>query len=386
MKKIWGFMLLLSVLMSGCKPKKIPGSEERKPGMESIKIGVILPMTGNVSGFGQQTWLGIQMAQKEKPKVLGQKVELLLCDEKSDKTESANCAQRLIQKDQVIAVLGSVPSSNTMAIAAVTEENKVPHVTPSSTDPLVTQGKRYVFRACFVDTFQGKVLARFAVENLKARSAALLTDVAQDYSAGLSRYFTQQFQKLGGTVTELKYQSMEQEFSAQLTQIRRLKPDVLVVTGYYPEIALIARQARDLGIQTPILAGDGAEDSRLVEIGGEAVEGLYFSTHFDEQMATTEIQFHYTKLFRETYNKPIDGLAALGIDAYLILLDAMERAGAQDREKIRDALDRTEKFQGVTGEITLIKGDAVKPAVVRKVEKGGFHYVTTIAPTLPSPQ
>jgi len=372
--------------MSGCKPKKTPGGEGATPGMPSVKIGVILPMTGGVSGFGQQTWLGIQMAQEEKPMVLGRKVELLLCDEKSDKTESANCAQRLIQKEQVIAVIGSVPSSNTMAIAPVAEANKIPHVTPSSTNPLVTQDKRYVFRACFVDTFQGEVLSRFAVEHLKARSAALLTDVAQDYSAGLSRYFTQHFQKSGGTVNELKYQSGDQEFSAQLTLIRRLKPDVLVVTGYYPEIALIARQARALGIQTPILAGDGAEDSRLVEIGGEAVEGLYFSTHFDEQMAATEIQFHYTKLFRETYHKPIDGLAALGIDAYLILLDAMERAGALDKEKIRDALDQTQRFQGVTGEITLIKGDAVKPAVIRKVEKGRFRYVTTISPTYPSTQ
>ncbi|MFN4182793.1 MAG: ABC transporter substrate-binding protein, partial [bacterium] len=225
------------------------------------------------------------------------------------------------------------------------------------------------------------VLARFALEHLHARSAALLTDVAQDYSAGLSRFFIQKFQSGGGTVTELKYQTGDQEFSSQLTQIRRLKPDVLVATGYYPEIAMIALQARGLGIQIPILAGDGAEDSRLVEIGGKSVEGLYFSTHFDEKMATTEIQLYYTKLFRETYQKPIDGLAALGIDGYLILIDAIERAGALDREKIRDMLDQTRDFQGLTGKITLIQGDAVKPAVIRKVENGAFVYVTTIYPT-----
>ncbi|MHA2609330.1 MAG: ABC transporter substrate-binding protein [bacterium JZ-2024 1] len=378
MRRFLGVFFLFPLLLSGCK-RRPPGTQEIAE-KETVKIGVILPMTGTVSGFGQQTWTGIQLAQKQKPEVLKKKVELILCDEKSDKTESANCAQRLIQKEGVIALLGSVPSSNTMAIGAVAEANRVPLVTPSSTNPLVTQGKKYVFRACFVDTFQGEVLARFAREHLHAKSAALLTDVAQDYSAGLSRFFLQKFQSAGGTVTELKYQTGDQEFSSQLTQIRHLKPDVLVATGYYPEIAMIALQARSLGIRIPILAGDGAEDSRLIEIGGKSVEGLYFSTHFDEKMATTEIQVNYTKLFRDMYQKPIDGLAALGIDGYLILVDAIERAGVLDREKIRDMLDQTKDFQGVTGKITLIHGDAVKPAVIRKVENGTFVYVTTIYP------
>ncbi|MBI2061570.1 MAG: ABC transporter substrate-binding protein [Nitrospirae bacterium] len=349
---------------------------------EKAKVGVVLSMTGDTAAFGDMTWTGIQIAKEMKPKVLGADLELVLVDNKSDKIEAANAAQRVVQRDKVIAILGEVASSRSMAISSVAESKKIPQISPSSTNPLVTQGKRYVFRACFIDPFQGQVIANFALQNLKAKTAALLTDIAQDYSVGLSNYFKTTFEKGGGKVIkELRYQTNDQDFSPQLTVLKGTPPDVLVITGYYQEAALVSKQARGLGLKSTILGGDGAEAPELLKLGGEAVEGFYFSTHFDEKSATTAIGRKYVEAYRAKFNKAPDALGALGADAYFMLAEAIEKAKSFEPEKIRDELEKMKGFEAVSGIISMDeKHNAVKSAVVKKVEKGEFVYVTTVNP------
>ncbi|MGH7808538.1 MAG: ABC transporter substrate-binding protein [Thermodesulfobacteriota bacterium] len=349
---------------------------------DMIKIGVILSMTGGTAAFGEVTWAGMQIGKSMRPGVLGKEVQLILVDNKSDKIESANAAQRLIQKEKVVGILGDVASSNSLAIAPIAEENHIPHISPASTNPVVTLNRKYVFRACFIDPFQGEVMARFVYNDLGARRAAVLMDIGQDYSVGLSTAFVKTFTKLGGKVIiRVNYQSGDQDFTAQLTTIKEARPDVIVIPGYYTEIALIAKQARELGIKTTLISGDGAEAPELTEIGGKAVEGLYYTTHFDEKAISTPLGKRYVEIFRKRYNHAPDALGALGADAYLIMLDAIERAGSTDREKVRDAIEKTMNFQGVTGVIIIDSNhNAVKNVVIRQVKGTESIYVSSVNP------
>ncbi len=349
---------------------------------DKIRIGVILSMTGGTAAFGQQTWTGIQVGESMRPTVLGKHVELILLDNKSDKIESANAAQRLIQKEKVVGIIGDVASSNSLAIAPIAEENRIPHISPASTNPIVTQNRRYVFRACFIDPFQGQAMAKFAYNDLKAKRAAVLMDIGQDYSVGLSSAFIKTFISLGGKiVSRVNYQSGDQDFTAQLTTIREMNPDVIAIPGYYTEIALIAKQARELGIKAILIAGDGAEAPELTKIGGKSVEGLYYTTHFDEKAVLTPLGKKYVEIFRKRYNRAPDALGALGADAYLMMLDAIERAGSADPQKIRDALEKTKGFQGITGVITIDDHhNAVKSAVIREVRGDEFVYIASVNP------
>jgi len=349
---------------------------------DMIKIGVILSMTGGTAAFGEVTWAGMQIGKSMRPGVLGKEVQLILVDNKSDKIESANAAQRLIQKEKVVGILGDVASSNSLAIAPIAEENHIPHISPASTNPIVTLNRKYVFRACFIDPFQGEVMARFVYNDLGARRAAVLMDIGQDYSVGLSTAFVKTFTKLGGKVIiRVNYQSGDQDFTAQLTTIKEARPDVIAIPGYYTEIALIAKQARELGIKTTLISGDGAEAPELTEIGGKAVEGLYYTTHFDEKAISTPLGKRYVEIFRKRYNHAPDALGALGADAYLIMLDAIERAGSTDREKVRDAIEKTTNFQGVTGVIIIDSNhNAVKNVVIRQVKGTESIYVSSVNP------
>ncbi len=354
--------------------------------MKQVNVGVVLPMTGPISAFGQQTWEGIKLAHQIEPtvKINGEtyKINLILMDNRGDKAESANAASRLITQNNVKVILGAVASSNSIAMSTVAEKNKTPMISPSSTNPLVTKGKKYVFRVCFIDPFQGYVAAKFARNNLHAKTAVIIMDIAQDYSVGLAKSFKKAFEKMGGRVIRiLPYKSGQTDFKGILTVIKYLHPDVIYVPGYYREVALIARQARQLGIKAKILSGDGAEAPELVKIGGKAVEGLYFTTHFDEKSISTKLGKEFVKKYHETYHKELNSLAALGADAYFVAVDSIKRANSLDKEKIRDAIANTKNFPGVTGNITIDKnGNAVKPAVVKKVENGEFKYVTTINP------
>ncbi len=349
---------------------------------DTIKIGVYLPMTGAVAAYGQMEWDGIQIANEMRPKVLGKKIELVLVDTKSDKIEAANAVSRLIEKEKVVGIIGEAISGNTMAGNPISEAAKIPSVSPTATNPLVTQGKKYAFRACFIDPFQGEVAARFAVNELKAKTAAVIIDIAQDYCVGLANFFVKEFVKLGGKVVSTTYiQTGDQDFSAQLSAVQAAKPDIIYAPNYYTEDALMAKQARDLGINVPILTGDGAQADALIEIGGKAVEGMYFTGHFHKKAASTELAKEYIKRFEEKKGKEADAFGALAADAYFLLVEAIERAGSTDGTKIRDALVGLKNFPGVSGVITMQEnGNPIKSMVINKVEGGKFVYVTTINP------
>ncbi len=346
-----------------------------------VKIGVALPMTGNIASFGEMVYQGIELANKMFPDVLGMKVELILADNRSDKTEAANVVSRLINLNGVVGILGEVASSNTLAGGAIAEKARVPLLSPASTNPLVTQGKQFVSRVCFTDPFQGHVAAVFALKNLKAKTAAVFTDVAQDYSVGLSNFFVKDFTAGGGTVYKEYYQSGDQDFSAQLTDALSHNPDVIYISGYYPEIALMAKQARQLGYTGPFLTGDGAEAPELIKIGGSAVNGLYYTSHFNADHPATKMGQEFVAKYEAIYHTTPSALAALGFDDYLVMLNAIERAGSTDPVKINEAIRSTKNFEGATGYITIDKdGNAIKSAVINEVVNGQFTYVTTINP------
>lgn len=349
---------------------------------ETIKIGAYLPMTGAVAGYGQQEWAGIQLANEMQSTVLGKKIELVLADTKSEKIEAANAMSRLIEKDKVVGVLGEAISGNSMAGNPISEAAKIPTVSPTATNPLVNQGKKYAFRACFIDPFQGEVAARFARNELKAQTAAIIIDIAQDYCVGLANFFVKEFVKQGGKILSTTYiQTGDQDFSAQLSAVQAAKPDIVYAPNYYTEDALMAKQARDLGITAPILTGDGAQEDALLEIGGKAVENMYFTGHFHKQAATTERAKEFIKRFEERHKKEPGAFGALGADAYFLLVDAIQRANSTDGTKIRDALADTKNFQAVSGIINMgDNGNAVKSMVINKVEGGKFVYVTTVNP------
>lgn len=349
---------------------------------DTIKIGEYLPMTGAVAAYGEMENAGITIANQMEPEVLGKKIELVLVDTKSDKIEAANAVTLLVEKEKVVGILGEAISGNTMAGNPISEAAKIPSVSPTATNPLVNQGKNYAFRACFIDPFQGEVAARFALNDLKAKTAAVIIDIAQDYCVGLGNFFVKEFVKGGGKIVSTTYiQTGDQDFSAQLSAVQASKPDIIYAPNYYTEDALMAKQARDLGIKAPILTGDGAQADALIEIGGAAVEGMYFTGHFHKQAATTERAKEYIKRFEERFNKEADAFGALGADAYFLLVDAIKRAGSTDGTKVRDALASTKDFQGVSGVITMGEnGNPIKSMVINKVQDGKFVYVTTVNP------
>lgn len=347
----------------------------------NIKIGVVLPMTGGIAAFGEMSWQGIELAHEMYPEVLGEKIDLVLVDNRSEKTEAANAVSRVIDKEKVVAIIGEVASAHSLAGGAVAERKHIPMLTSSSTNPLVTNRKKYVSRVCFIDPYQGAAAAIFAFKNLNAKKAAVFIDVEQDYSVGLANFFKKKFQELGGNYFIEFFKTGDQEFSAQLTDAINKNPDVLYITGYYPEISLFARQARMLGFNGPILAGDGAEAPELIKIGGDAVEGLYYTTHFHPKGAATEMTKVFVEKFKEKYGEEPGAMHALGFDAYLVLRKAIEMAGKADPKAIAKAIREVKNFPGATGMITINKnGDAEKSVVIDMVKNGEFTYVTTINP------
>jgi len=349
---------------------------------DTIRIGVFLPMTGGVAAYGQEEWEGIQVANQMQPTVLGKKVELFLVDEKSDRIEAANAVSRLIEKEKVVAILGSATSSNTMAGSAVAEKARIPIISPTATDPRVTQNKKYMFRVCFTDSFQGEVAAKYVYNTLKARKAALLVDKAQDYSVDLGNIFEKSFTKLGGKVVIKTYcRSGDQDFRAQLASIKKANADVLYLPNYYTEDALICRQAAEMGLKIKIMSADGAQNDVLLKVGGKAVEGFALTGHFDKEGATTKIARDFLKAFKEKYKKDSPAFSALGADSYFLMLDAMKRAKSSEGPKVREQLAKTKKFEGVSGIINIGQdGNAVKSAVILQVKDGKFQYLTTVNP------
>jgi branched-chain amino acid transport system substrate-binding protein len=357
----------------------------RRGGGDEILIGEYGSLTGTTATFGQSTNNAIQMAFDEINSaggLLGKKVRVFVEDDQSKPEEAATAVTKLINQNHVVAMLGEVSSSRSLAAAPICQANGVPMISPSSTNPRVTQVGDYIFRVCFIDPFQAEVGARIAWEILKVKKVAILSDVRNDYSVGLATFFRQHFKAFGGeVVAEQSYSEGDSDFRAQLTQIKSANPEAIYVPGYYTEVATIARQARELGLTVPLVGGDGWDSPRLWEIGGQALNGCHFSNHYSVDDPSPAVQ-KFVADYRKRYNQVPDALAALGYDAARILADAMKRAGSSKGDKVRDALRATKDFPGVTGSITInSERNAVKPAVVLKIENGKFVYVTTVKPT-----
>ncbi|MBI2894232.1 MAG: ABC transporter substrate-binding protein [Deltaproteobacteria bacterium] len=385
-------VLAAVVFAIGCKDRGGDGggdgrhSKNHGPrgGDGEILVGEYGSMTGSTATFGVETHNGIQIAVDETNEaggVKGRKLRLISLDDQGKSDEAVTTVTRLIDLDHVVAVLGEVASSRSKVGARVCQRKRVPMVTPSSTNPEVTKVGDYIFRVCFIDPFQGLVMAKFARTNLGLTKVAILRDVRNDYSVGLADAFKEAFGRLGGTVvSDLSYNEGDTDFSAQLTTIKTAGPQAIFVPGYYTEVGNIAVQSKRLGLDVPLLGGDGWDSPQLVEIGGEALNGSYFSNHYSAERATPTAQ-RFIDEYRRRYHETPSGLAALGYDAAKILFDAMGRATTIDGPTIRDALASTRGFDGVTGNITIDAGrNAVKPAVVLKIEGGKYEYVATIEP------
>ncbi len=350
-----------------------------------IIIGEVGSMTGSEATFGTSTHNGIMLAVKEVNAaggIKGRKVEILSLDDQGKPDEAATAATKLITQNKIQALLGEVASSRSLAMAPIAQKYKVPMISPSSTNPKVTEVGDYIFRVCFLDPFQGSVMAKFAAETLKFKKVAILRDVKNDYSVGLANFFTETFKKAGGEiVADLSYSASDVDFKSQLTAIRAKKPEALFVPGYYTEVGLIGRQARELGIKAPLMGGDGWDSPKLLEIGGKALEGSFFSNHYSAEAASPQVKEFASKYLSE-YKVESDGLSAMGYDAAKVLFDAMKRSKSWASKDVRQAIQDTKDYIAVTGKISIdSKRNAVKSAVVLKVSKGAFKYEATINPT-----
>jgi len=354
-----------------------------------IKIGVFEPLTGANGAGGADEAEGVKLANMLYPAVtVGNKeykIELVVADNKSDKVEAANAATMLAQKAKVNAVVGSWGSSLSMAGGPIFAEAKIPAVGASCTNPNVTKGNEYYFRVCFIDPFQGEVMATYAFKNLGAKKAAIIREVSNDYSVGLAKFFVDSFIKLTGDpnaiVAQADYNTGDQDFNAQLTNIKKAKPDVIFAPGNFTESALLIKQARQQGITTPFLGGDTWDEAAFLEVGGKEVEGAVFSTFFANDVPINGTSAVFLKEFRAKFNKEPAAVAALGFDAYLVILDAIKRANSVDPVKIRDEIAKTTNFEGAAGSITInAERNAEKDAVIKTVKDGKFHYLTTVKP------
>ena len=350
-----------------------------------IKIGQYGAFSGKEASFGTAAHKGVILAFEEANTaggVLGRKLELVAEDNQSKAGESATIAKKFVSRDKVVAVLGGNVSVNSLEAAPILQNAKIPMVAISSTNPRVTEMGSYIFRVCFIDPFQGAVLAKFALTTLHAKRAAILTSVSNPYSVGISKVFRDKFTGGGGAIAiEQKHSEGDKDFRAQLTAIKAANVDCIFHSSNYTEGALICIQARQLGLNVPIFGGDAWEAPQLIEIGGAAVEGTYYSTHASPDSTAPEMQ-NFIKKFRARWNgETPDSIAALGYDAAQLVFDALRRAGTTDSAKLREAIATTKGFPGVTGKITIdAQRNATKSAVILTVKDGKFAYVETVNP------
>jgi len=360
------------------------GAAVQSAAPEPIVIGCNLEMTGQVAAYGQAAWEGIQIiSQIVKPEVLGRPVEFSVLDNKSDKIDTANASSRLIERDKVVAIIGPMISGSMLAAGEVCEKKEVPIIGPTTTNPLTTQGKKYVFRACFIDPFQATIAATYCYRDLNARTAAILSDISNDYCVALGNFFKQEFERLGGNVVSLTYcKAGDQDYSAQLTDIKTKNPDIIYIPNYYTEAALAVVQARDLGLKQPVFGADGIATEEFLSIGGKAVEGVMHTTFWHEKAAESELSKKYVELYRAKYgaDDEVNVFGALAADCYLIVLDAIKRAGSADPKKVAEAIEATKDLQVITGSVTIENGDAIKPVVFREVKNGKWDYKTMVYP------
>jgi branched-chain amino acid transport system substrate-binding protein len=394
---LFAVSLVGCALVLGCEKKSPPAAKEVTPNAGDVKagapkapdsdvllLGEVGSLTGSEAAFGISTRNGIALALEEANAaggVKGKKLAVRVYDDQSKPEEAASAVTRLITQDKVIAILGEVASSSSLAMAPKAQEAKIPMVSPSSTNPKVTAVGDYIFRVCFIDPFQGFVMAKFSRDDLKFAKVAILTDKKSAYSEGLTEVFQRKFTEMGGKIVGVEaYSKGDTDFRAQLTNLKKLKPQGMYVPGYYQDVAIIAEQAKELGFKVTMMGGDGWDSEKLFELGGEAVEGSYVSNHYSSDDPTPRVQ-EFIKKYRAQYGSVPDSLAALGYDAARVVIDALHRVPEISGPALREALAATKEFPGVAGGITLDEHrNPVKPAVVLKVQGGKFTYVSTVTP------
>ena len=355
---------------------------------KEIKIGLITPLSGDVKTFGESVRNSFLIAVEEanaRGGVAGMKITYVIQDDKNDATEAANVANLLVNQQRVKAIVGSVTSKATIPVSDIIQSAKIPAISPTATNPKVTvaDGKRkdYMFRSCFIDPFQGAVMAKFSRETLKGKSAAVLFDASNDYSKGIAEVFRDAFRKQGGKVAAFEsYGKDDVDFSALLTKVKASGADVLFLPDYYNKVGLIAKQAREKGLNALLVGPDGWDSPDLVKIAGTAIEGGHFSNHYSPDDRRPEVAA-WVKKYREKHGQVPDALGTLAYDATNLLLEAIRKAGSDDPKKIRDALASIKDFHGVTGKATLDRnGDSVKSAAIVKIEGGKQKFVKMVNP------
>jgi branched-chain amino acid transport system substrate-binding protein len=376
-------MAVGSAWLGGCKKQTAGGGSDAS----EIVVGEYASLTGTTATFGNSTHRGVQMAIDDANAaggVNGKRLKLVTEDDASKPDVARTVVTKLITEDKAIAILGEVASTRSMAAAPVCQQYRVPMISPSSTNPLVTEAGDYIFRVCFTDDFQAAVVAHFAFDQ-GYKKAAIFKDIKNDYSVAFAANFAKELKKLGGTVVgEQVFQEGDTDFKAQLTTLAAAKPDAVLVPGYYSEVGTIARQAREVGLTVPLLGGDGWDSPKLVPGAGgpgAALEGCFFSNHYFSAELKEEVTQKFLTAFKAKYNVDPDALAALGYDAGRLFVDALKRAGTTEGAKLRDAIASTKDFPGVTGRITLdAKRNARKAALILQVRGDKFHVFKSYTP------
>lgn len=377
-------LVMTTALFGGCSAKTSSNNSK------TIKLGLDYELSGNVATYGEALSTGIELAVSEinnKGGVLGKKIELVKMDNKSDSAEAANVATRLATRDKVSAILGPATSGNTKGASPAAMQNKVPLISASATADDVTvdqNGKvrEFIFKTCFSDSFQGVMMANFAAKDLNLKNAAVLIDTTSDYSKGLAKNFKDTYGKLGGKIVEEEaYQSKDTDFMAVLTKIKASNPQLIFLPGYYEEVGLIAKQARQLGLNVPILGGDGYDSPKLAEIAGKAaLNNVYYTNHYSSKDTSPEVA-KFRETFKKKYGKDPDAFNALGYDMAGFVVDALKRAGTADPIKLKDALASTKNYKGVTGQFSIdAKHNPVKSITVLQMKNGEPVFLKKIQP------
>ena len=390
MKKRWtilgGLAIAMSIALTGCG-----GGEKAKPAAQTneIKIGGNVEMTGGVANYGNQALSGMKLAFKqvnESGGVLGKKINLILADNKSEPAEAANATTKLITQDKVSIVMGPIVSSNVLATVKIAEDNKVVVMTPTGTNEKITvdNGKvrPFAFRACFIDPFQGRVMANYATKSLKAKTAVIYIDSSSDYSKGVAAAFEETFVKNGGKVAGKEaFLQKDQDFKATLTKIKAMNADIVFIPAYYEEVGKIVKQARELGINQPLLGTDGWDNPKVVEIAGAAaLNNTFFSNHYSSQDSDPNVK-KFIDAYKAEYKEEPSSMAALGYDAAMIVIDAIKRANTTDAAKVKEAMEQTKNLQVSTGIVTMDSNhNPIKSAVVIEMKDGKQTFKEKINP------
>ncbi|MDB6068868.1 MAG: ethanolamine utilization protein EutJ [Verrucomicrobiales bacterium] len=364
----------LAFLLAGCN---------KQEASTEIVIGEVASLSGGTAAWGKAQNEGVKLAVEEinaAGGLLGKKVKLITEDDQSKNGEAATVTKKLVSREKVVGLIGEISSSKSLEMAPVCQKASIPMISPGSTNTKVTEVGDYIFRVCFIDPFQGTVMAKFALSK-GWKKMATLTDVKEDYSVGLTQAFKDYYTANGGTLAvEQSFSKGDKDFKAQLTAVKGAGVDAIFVPGYYSEIGLIAAQARELGITVPMCGGDGWDDASLIKVAGAAVEGCYFSNHFSTDDTSEAIQ-GFVKKYETLKGEKPSTFVALGYDSAMLLFQAIKTAGTTDGPAVRDVLAKTKDFPGITGSITLDeKRNATKSAVILSIKDGKFVFVESVKP------